>query len=75
MGYNGSSISGVWTRKLGKQGKEKWGSFHIGGSQPAGGGGGGAHMAVKGLTFTLSQNLQLRSDGDDYRCVIQLNTQ
>ena len=37
--------------------------------------GGGAHMAVKGLTFTLSQNLQLRSDGDDYRCVIQLNTQ
>ena len=36
MGYNGSSISGVWTRKSGQE-REKWGSFHIGGSQPAAG--------------------------------------
>ena len=29
-------------------------------------GAGGAHMVVKGLTFALSHNLQLRTDGDDY---------
>ena len=29
-------------------------------------GAGGAHMVVKGLTFALSHNLQLRTDGEDY---------
>ena len=72
MGYNGSSISGVWTRKSGQAGKSGGASILGGRNQLLVGG--GAHMAVKGLTFTLSPNLQLRTDGDDYRCVIQLNT-
>ena len=58
--------------KVGKRGKSGGASILGGRNQLLVGG--GAHMAVKGLTFTLSPNLQLRTDGDDYRCVIQLNT-
>ena len=61
-GNVGSSISGVGTRKKqGKARKRKW----VSGLLPYWGllvGGGplcAAHMAIKGLTFTLSQNLQL----------------
>ena len=60
-------------KKLGKQGKKSGGASILGDRNRLVVGG-GAHMAVKGLTFTLSPNLQLRTDGDDYRCVIQLNT-
>ena len=58
--------------KVAKQGKEN--GFSRGGFHNRVVEGDGAHMAVKGLTFTLSQNLQLPTDGDDYRRVIQLNT-